>query len=445
MSIDFKLKDFAYPLSIWKMHRFLEQSQWYSESELKSWENRRLQEIISHAYTHIPYYNNLFKERELRPEDISCAADLRKLPYLTKEIIRNNFEQLQVANLNRYKPKLIQTSGTSGTPLRFYHDKSANVLEFCYYWRYWSWAGYRLGDRFADFSIHHFLKSGSNALYHQKSFTNQLFLNPMMLSLKNISSFVAVLKKFPAKFIKTTPTVLHTFALLLEKSGCSEIQFRAAFTTGEKVQAYQRERVRRILGCEIHDSYAHMERTMAVCQCSEGSYHINRDYGLLQTEERAELSTGAETVAEVVGTSLHNFIMPLIRYKTEDLISLDKKQESCSCGRHFPLIKEVFGRSQDILITPDRRFIANVFVMFNLLSGIEWYRVVQESLTEFKVLLVARNEMQKEKINREVRRKLLEILGEGVSIEIHFLSLDEVPATQKSRHVESKLRIEEFL
>lgn len=444
MSIDFKLKDFAYPLSIWKMQRLLNRSQWFSRSELEEFQNRRLNEIISFAHEHIPYYRRVFDERGLRPSDISCANDLQKLPYLTKDLIRDNFKDLHLPHMRPYKPKLIQTSGTSGTPVRFYHDKSANVLEFCYYWRYWSWAGYRLGERFADFSIHHFLKYGSKELYHQKSLTKQLFLNPMMLSMENISSFVVVLKKYPASFIKTTPTVLHTFALLLEKSNERGIQFKAAFTTGEKVMAYQRERVRRVLGCEIHDSYAHMERTMAACQCTEGEYHINSDYGLLQTEERHDFS-GSEPVAEVIGTSLHNFVMPLIRYKTEDLVSLDSTQKTCACGRHFPTIKEIHGRSQDIIITPDRRFISNVFVLFNLINGIEWYRLVQESLTELTLFLACSDEADKESIGAEVRHKLLELMGEGVRIVISFLSLDEIPATKKSRHVESKLSLQEYL
>lgn len=445
MSIDFKLKDFAYPRSIWKMNRFLNQSQWYSKDELQEYENRRLQEIISHAYVNVPYYRKLFNERGLSPSDITCADDLQKLPYLTKEIIRQNFDDLQVKDVQPYKPKLIQTSGTSGSPLRFYHDKTANVLEFCYYWRYWSWAGYKLGDRFADFSIHHFLKHGSEKLFHHKGLTKQLFLNPMLLSMDNITDFRKVLKRYPANFIKTTPTVLHTFALLLEKAGISDIRFKAAFTTGEKVQEYQRKQVRRVLGCEIHDSYAHMERTMAVCQCTEGSYHINSDYGVLQTEVRHDLSDTADTVAEVVGTSLHNFIMPLIRYKTNDLVTLDDTEKSCACGRHFPRIKEIHGRSQDIIITPDKRFISNVFVLFNLIEGIDWYRLVQDSLTALKVSLVCKDADSKAHIGAEVRKRLSAMVGEEMTIYITYLTIEEVPAMKKSRHVESKLRIEEFL
>ena len=95
MGIEFSIRKFAYPISILKLRRFLEKSQWFSEEELKEYQNKRLKEIIEHCYENVPYYQNLFHQLRLKPDDFEDAEDLKKLPLLTKEIIRKNFQSIQ--------------------------------------------------------------------------------------------------------------------------------------------------------------------------------------------------------------------------------------------------------------------------------------------------------------------------------------------------------------
>ena len=77
---------------------------------------------------------------------------------------------------------MAQTTGTMGEPLRFLIDKPSNVLEFVYYWRHWSWAGYRIGDRFAELASHYFLQRKSSELGHVQRGFGRLLLNSIRLS-----------------------------------------------------------------------------------------------------------------------------------------------------------------------------------------------------------------------------------------------------------------------
>ena len=157
MSIDFKLRDFCYPLSILRLRREFERSQWFPREMLIRDQERRLRHIVAHAYENVPYYRDAFRALDLTPADIRTLSDLTKIPTLSKASLRTHFPDLMAANRARFHPRAARTSGTSGEPVRFLIDKQANVLEFVYYWRHWSWAGYRLGDRFAELSSYAFL------------------------------------------------------------------------------------------------------------------------------------------------------------------------------------------------------------------------------------------------------------------------------------------------
>ncbi len=87
--------------------RFIQKSQWYSPDELKRYQNNKLRKLIKHAYENVPYYYNIFQERNLSPEDIQTSDDLIKLPFLTKAIIRKNFPHNIVAkNIPKKKKRL---------------------------------------------------------------------------------------------------------------------------------------------------------------------------------------------------------------------------------------------------------------------------------------------------------------------------------------------------
>ena len=75
-----------------------EKTQWYSPDQMEKLQQKKLQVILSHAYENVPYYHRIFKERNLKPEDIKSTEDLSKLPILTKDDIRRNFDNMIAKN-----------------------------------------------------------------------------------------------------------------------------------------------------------------------------------------------------------------------------------------------------------------------------------------------------------------------------------------------------------
>ena len=438
MSVELGFSDFFYPLSILRLKRFMDESQWFDKETHARYQLHRLNRILAHAREQSRFY------RERYPHRIADLSELSALPSMSKETLRRHGEAMLTADHKRFNPVSCRTSGTTGEPVRFYLDKTANVLEFCYYWRYWGWAGYRLGAPFADLGLHHFLDRDVDALSHFNPITRRLSLNAARLSRKNAPAYVRAIRRHDVRFIKGPPSGLAMLATLLRRTGAEPLTISAVFTTGERLHSHQRVKIAQIFSCPVFDSYGHMERTIGVCQCPKGRYHINPEYGILEVEKVEKLCTGTRVIGRVIGTSLHNFAMPLIRYETGDLIELDADEPPCACGRPMPVVKRILGREQDLLVTPDERYIANAAIVFNAVHGVDWFQIVQHARDRIEVR-IARNEGFTMRERARVKESLCRLMG-PVAIDIVEVSSPSPPVDpgQKYRsvvsHVESLKR-----
>jgi phenylacetate-CoA ligase len=397
MGIDFRIKDFAYPFSILKLKREFDRNQRLSEETLRQYQAAKLRQILTHAYNTVPYYRKLFKENDILPVDIQSVEDLRMIPFLTKDSLRLNFDSLVARSARKYKPKLLSTSGTTGGKVNFYVDKPSNVLEFVYYWRFWNWAGYRLGDTFAELETESFLfLKKRSTLHHFNHLTRRLALNSALMSSRYLDKFIGLFKKFKPLFLKGLSVNLYTLALLFRQKRNHGISFKAIFSCGSNLLRYQRDTIEEVFSSKVFDSYGHMERTVAISQCPSGSYHIHSDYGIAELEEPAihlENAGNKQTcVREIIGTSLHNFTMPLIRYRTGDFVEVNSCPQKCACKRSFPTIVSVIGRKTDVIITPDRRAVAGSSLIFNHTPGIVMGQIIQEDISQLLIKIVPASE-----------------------------------------------------
>ena len=117
----------CYGPSFMKEYNGLMKSQWFNHEQIEELQSKKLRMIIKHAYLNVPYYHRIMREKGLNPDDIKKIEDLSKLPILTKDDIRNHFEELTVKNIKKYKPVLNHTSGSTGKPLKLFR-----LMKFCF-------------------------------------------------------------------------------------------------------------------------------------------------------------------------------------------------------------------------------------------------------------------------------------------------------------------------
>jgi len=424
MSIDFRIKDFFYPNRIWKLHRKFEANQWLSPEELEKYQLARLKAVLTHAFQEVPYYGKLFRSIGFHPSDVTRIEHIRELPILDKDTIRAQFDSLQSREMERYSPVKARTSGSSGKPLEFYLDRSSQALEFVYYWRHWRWAGYRLGDLFAELSSHYFLiRPAMDQLdTHYQVHLRRLLLNSNRMSRGSCIEMAKQIRRLRPRFLKGISSALYFFALNLRGAGITDLKFDCIFSTGEIITPLYRQVIEEVFHSKILDSYGHMERTVAISQCPEGGYHVNSDYGLLETVPD---ESGREKVVSVVGTSLHNFAMPLIRYDTGDQVEHESGFRSCPCGRTLPLIRSIQGRSEDVIITPDGRFLTTLFIVPELVSGVDFIQFVQTSGNELEIRVVPGNQWNEDESTR-LQNYTRRMTGDSMRVRICPITNDDL-------------------
>src|SRR3972149_8095778 len=137
--MDFRIIDFIYPVEIINLKKELNKTNKFSHTKLIQYQNQKLSELINYAYNFIPYYKELFDRYKIKPDKIRTIEDLSNIPVLTKEIVRERFDSLTCDKrfFNKYRPLIYRTSGTTGSPLKFYHDRYTNISKFTFLWRMW--------------------------------------------------------------------------------------------------------------------------------------------------------------------------------------------------------------------------------------------------------------------------------------------------------------------
>jgi phenylacetate-CoA ligase len=190
----------------------------------------------------------------------------------------------------------------------------------------------------------------------------------------------------------------------------------------------QRRDIEQTFRCKVYDSYGHMERTVAVSECPAGGFHINPEYGVMELipltdTEAASLNTERHLrikSASVVGTGLHNFSMPLIRYETGDVAELMTGASPCQCGRHMPRIRRLNGRQQDAIITPDGRVITTLFIVFDKVPGILSGQIIQCEPARLQIR-IARTEEYSNRSEAELLNYVRQFVGPAMSIDIAYV------------------------
>jgi phenylacetate-CoA ligase len=126
--------------------------------------------------------------------------------------------------------------------------------------------------------------------------------------------------------------------------------------------------------------------TVFIAQCENGNSHINPEYGLVELLNEQGNHVRPGEAGELVCTGFLNTAMPLIRYRIGDSAVLSDRE--CGCGRPFPVVESLLGRTDDMIVTPEGRYVGRLDPVFKGLSAIKESQIVQESLTRIVVRVV---------------------------------------------------------
>lgn len=414
---------------------FLAKTQWYSKEELEAYQENQLQKLIKHAYETVPYYQRIFEKRKLSPSDIKTSADLTKLPVLTRDDIKNNTSDLISTAYKQRQLTYGHTSGTTGSPLHLYYDSLKVNISYAALDRQYQWAGCnlsRFGDRIAvgRGNVIVPLSRTKPPFWRENYLHNQLLLSSFHLSSKNLPYYIEKLETFKPKIIDGYPSTLYILAKYL-KNNSKKLPLKAVISASETLYDFQREVIEESFQCKIFDYYTLAEWVVYATECEKHEgHHLNSEYGITEIVDKDYLPLPIGKTGRIVGTSLHNFGMPMIRYATSDMTAL--KENQCSCGRGLPLMEDVATKAEDILTLKDGRLISPSVLThpFKPLNSIEESQIIQKEYDRIIVKIVPRTDFSDADVNHLVT-ELKARIGDDTTIDIEIV--DSLPRTSRGK------------
>jgi len=334
-----------------QMYAFLQESQWWSRRELETYQMFQLRKLLRHAYENVAYYRKIFDERALKPKDIQNFHDLRKLPYLTKEIIRENLHDLTAKNYPRSRLKYVRTGGTTSIPLGFYVDKRIlDAKEYAFILTMWNRVGFKIGDK-RIILRGHFPYESRGKFYKYNPIEKALQLSSIHMSDETLPLYIKKIRNFKPDFLHVYPSTITILAKFMNRNNIGPFPSVKALLCGsENIYPWQRKFLEETFQCRVYSWYGHSERCALAGECEKSNYyHIFPEYGFVELYRKDGSPVEKENeLGEIVTTGFNNYVTPFIRYKTEDFAISSK--HNCSCGRKYPLLKKIEGRKQDFFV-----------------------------------------------------------------------------------------------
>jgi phenylacetate-CoA ligase len=175
-----------------------------------------------------------------------------------------------------------------------------------------------------------------------------------------------------------------------------------------------REVFQKVYGCKTYDGWSGVEACGLVSECEHGGLHISPDVGLIELLDKEGNAVKPGEQGEVVCTGFLNYDQPLIRYRIGDYMTLSAR--SCTCGRVMPLIEEITGRIEDVVIGKDGREMVRFHSLFTGMPNIIKGQVVQEDINNIRLNIVSEQPLSDEEKDI-LKKKVYSQLGE-VNVQI---------------------------
>lgn len=427
MSLHFKISKYLLPYRILQFKRKWEALQYSDPESIEQYQLERIRKVIKHCRQHVPYYRDLFQENDIHPQDVHSLRDLQKIPELSKDILREQQERMVSEKGWHFLREQLLTSGTTGDKISIWVNPVARAQEFVRYWLFFQRGGYRIGKPFAEFSSDFFIDQENplQVLSRKNSITNQLLLNTSYICQKNALQYVDLMRKNGVQFIKSRPSSLYIFSQYLQAQGATDLGLQCIFTIGEPLHIHQRQVIEKTFGCKILDFYGHMERVVALSECTHGRMHVDEGYGFVEFQDVSanHSEKDGSRKARLLGTTMHNLLMPFVRYDTGDLVELDDTGRPCPCGKTSRVVKRIYGRTEDVITSQDGATYPALFLIFNMISGIKMGQIIQDDLLFFRVNIYPDNELYNAAQEEELLFHLKKYLGQNARIEIHIVDV----------------------
>ena len=388
----------------------------------REFRDQRLKNFIRYAVTTTQYYKRIFEESGVAPDEIKGLDDLTKIPILKKSDVQDFWAELSSNGVEANKKKEIHTSGTTGAPLKIYTTDIALMKLYAVWGRYYDWHGVRPGDEWsAVFAARPWVDVSQKRppFWRYNYFGKQILFSGFHLTQENIKYYIAELRKRRLPWIQGFPSLIVLIAnYLIEKKQDLGYPVKHITFGAENVFSYQVQAVERAFGVKPSQHYGLTEAVANISECELGKLHVDEDFSAVEFVPQADGTT------RLVGTNFSNPAMPLLRYDTEDSVTLE--DEGCPCGRPGRVVKEIDGRLEDYIVLKNGSKIAQMDSIFKKLTNLRAAQFYQDRPGSFTLRILKGHDYSKADEQELLKRIIARV---GRETEVTFDYLDELERT----------------
>ena len=434
----------------------------YSNARLRKYQDKQLKKMVQFAYT-VPLYHDKYKKAEVHPNDISGIKDIRKLPLISKEDIKQYYlDGIISSKTSREQLVEISTSGTTGKSLSIYVDMFDIVMGLFGYLRTLreydiNWRKDRI-TIIGDFASHT-AESGyiNRGLQPQKNF-NFLFKNIQWLDTNDDpKKVITELNSFQPEFIGGYVGMLGHLALLKEQGLGEKISPKYIASTGAVLDTFLKETIEKTFNAPLFEVYGTTETGPIAFECKQGPYHIMSDLLFLEFLRDGKPVSQGEA-GKLVVTKLFGKGTPIIRYDAINDI-VEPSFDLCTCSMSGDFIKKIYGRDDLSLLLPGGRVLlpssfAEIYskILYQLkTTKLKDTRIVQHNETKIEIQVVLDPQQKNIKPSNEeifsmLKNGFREKVGSNVTIDVkEVYKLGDHERRIISKVDKSKFKIKQYI
>ncbi|MEG1555148.1 MAG: hypothetical protein RR356_00270 [Bacteroidales bacterium] len=354
----------------------------WSPDKIKCWQIEKLQQLIHHAYNNTVYYHELFDSLGLKPEDIRTIEDLEKIPPLTKDIIRNRYDDIIPKNIHQFHYHHSSTGGSTGEPTKYIKDNNSWGFDNAFNIIAWKQTGYRYGDKFMALGSSSIFPTNKKSILHHFYYKlkGKIPFNAMNLSEEVLHHYVNFLSKHKIHYIYGYASSIYILAKFIEDNHLQKtINIKACFPTSEILTETYKNTIERVFHCLILDSYGANDGGIIAHQFGDGFKVGYNSIAQLITNQSTNF--GTELLTDVT-----NLAFPFIRYQLGDEVEIGDGYSDKYNGQIF---NRVMGRTSDIIMLENGKILTGpgFTILFKDLNVIG-YRIFKSNPLELTLEIV---------------------------------------------------------
>ncbi len=321
-----------------------------SRDALEALQLQRLQYTVRHCMN-AEFYRKRFAELGITPDDIKTLDDVKRLPFTTKEDLRENYPFGLACVPLKECTRLHSSSGTPGNPTVVLHsqkdiDEWANAVARCLWM-----VGSRPEDVFQNSAGYGMFTAGLGFQYGAE----KVGMLTVPAAAGNTTRQIKFIRDFGTTVLHAIPSYASRIFEVMQQEGCDprrDTKWRVLCIGAEPHSEEQRRRIEDNLGVKAYNSYgiSEMMGPGVAFECPEqNGLHIWEDYFIVEIIDPVTLEPVPDgQLGELVLTTINREAMPLLRYRTRDLTRILPGE--CACGRHHRRLARLQGRSDDMMI-----------------------------------------------------------------------------------------------